>query len=315
MNEAATGPGTERLAAIDIGSNAIRLVVGELDSYGDIRVLKKIREPIRLGKDVFSQGEISEKTKSKAIEAFMKFRSILDDFEVGHTKAVATSALREARDRDQFVRDVHIKSGISIKVIDGIEEGRLIFSAVAQRMKLEDTLALLIDFGGGSVELTISDHGKPKATQTFKMGGVRILQIMQDRGLREQQMPQLIQEMIPQVRSFLGPYLKGHHFDLAIGTGGNFECLGKLRVAVLHKTSIFSMSYHEVQSITEHLMTLSIKERMDGLRLKSDRADVIVPAALLTQAIMETAEIDLLNVPHVGLREGILADLGKSLRQ
>ena len=301
----------ETLAAIDIGSNAIRLVIGEQDEHGDIRILKKLREPVRLGKDVFASGEISSKTCEKAIATFLKFRSLLKSHDVHLSRAVATSALRETRNRDSFIEQVRKETGIKIEVIDGLEEGRLIYSAVARRVHLEDRVAMLIDIGGGSVELTISDHGTLKGTQTFKLGTVRLLQMLEEKGLKERHLTSIIEQNIAPIKSFLATHLKNLHVDLAIGTGGNFECLGKLRVALLHKNSIFSMTRHELGQLVEHLQSMTIKERIQFLRLRPDRADVVIPAALVTQTIMQLAEIDLLAVPYVGLRDGILVDLGQ----
>ena len=303
----------DAIAAIDIGSNAIRMVIGALDDHGDIRILKKIREPVRLGKDVFSSGIISVKTREKAFIAFLKFQSLLKVHNVRHLKAVATSALREARDRDAFVAEVKKISGIEIDVIDGIEEGRLIFSAVAHRLDLHDRVALLIDIGGGSVELTIADHGERIATQTFKLGTVRLLQMLEDKGLKEKHLNELIAEHLTEARTFLDQTLKGRQIDFAIGTGGNFECLGKLRVALLHKNSIFSMSRDELLQLVQHLQSMSVKERIQFLRLRPDRADVVVPAALVSHAVMEIASANLLMIPYVGLREGILSDVGARL--
>jgi exopolyphosphatase/guanosine-5'-triphosphate,3'-diphosphate pyrophosphatase len=302
------------LAAIDIGSNAIRLVIGEMDSHGDIRILKKLREPVRLGKDVFASGQISSKTREKAIAAFRKFSDLLKSHGVAHSKAVATSALREARDRDSFVSEVAKSSGIRIEVIDGLEEGRLIFSAVTHRVDLRDQVAMLIDVGGGSVELTLADHGEPVATQTFPLGTVRMLQMLEEKGLKEKHLRQLIADHMKPAREFINQCRKKDlHVDVAIGTGGNYECLGKLRVALLHKSSIFSMSREELNWLCDHLLSMSVKERIEGLRLRPDRADVVVPAALVTQAVMEISEVDRLMIPYVGLRDGILADLGSRL--
>lgn len=300
----------ETIAAIDIGSNAIRLVIGELDDHGDIRILKKVREPVRLGKDVFAGGTISAKTREKALASFHKFKEILSSFGVHETKAVATSALREAKDRDSFVNEVAKASGIQIEVIDGLEEGRLIFSAVTHRVHLQDRIALLIDIGGGSVELTIADHGEIVGTQTFKLGTVRLLQMLEDKGLKEKHLPDLIQERLSDAKTFLKKTIGDRKIELAIGTGGNFECLGKLRVALLHKSSIFSMTRTELEELVAHLQSMSVKERIQYLRLRPDRADVVVPAALVTNAVMELAGVDILMVPYVGLREGILAALG-----
>lgn len=303
----------QSIAAIDIGSNAIRLVIGELDEHGDIRVVKKVREPVRLGEDVFANGTLSEKTIEKALAAFSKFKDLLKTHDVLHTKAVATSALREAKNRDTFIQQVKKDSGIQIDVIDGIQEGKYIFSAVSHRMDLNDKSALLIDIGGGSVELTLAYHGKPKHTQTFKMGTVRLLQLMNERKMKERQCKELIEELMTPVRDYLKKAMQDVHPDVAIGTGGNFECLGKLRVALLHRSSIFSMTRAELSKLSEHLLRMNSRDRIHVLRLRPDRADVVVPAAELTCAIMETAGIDLLQIPYVGLRDGILAELGSKL--
>lgn len=300
----------ESIAAIDIGSNAIRLVIGELDSHGDIRIVKKVREPVRLGEDVFSSGELGAKTREKALAAFMKFKDLLKSHDVRKSKAVATSALREAKNRDSFIQQVKKESGIDIDLIDGIQEGKYIFSAVSHRVDLNDKSVLLIDIGGGSVELTLADHGKPKHTQSFKLGTVRLLQLMNEKKMKERQCAEIIESQMAPVREFLKVAMRDVHPEIAIGTGGNFECLGKLRVALLHRSSIFSMTKTELTKLSAHLMKMNARDRIHVLRLRPDRADVVVPAAELTSAIMETAGIDLLQIPYVGLRDGILAELG-----
>ncbi len=304
-----SGQNPRRLAAIDVGSNAIRLVIGAIDSHGDISVVKKVREPVRLGEDVFSNGEISDKTLEKATAAFVKFREHLKEGDVKLVKAVATSALREAKNREAFVASIKAASGIQIDVIDGIEEGRMIFGAVSHRVNLNDKVALLIDIGGGSVELSIADHGRPIATQSFKLGTVRLLQQIEKQGLQEKNLRPMIDGLMGPVRDFLKKETGSLHIDVAIGTGGNFETMGKLRVALLHKSSIFSMTAKEVGELAAHLETMSVKERIQFLRLRPDRADVIIPASHVTRAVMELAQVDILAIPYVGLRDGILNDL------
>jgi exopolyphosphatase/guanosine-5'-triphosphate,3'-diphosphate pyrophosphatase len=302
------------IAAIDIGSNAIRLVLGEMTGHRDITLLKKVREPVRLGKDVFATGEISKKTAERAVETFKKFRGILKEADVHHVRAVATSALRETRNRDWFVSYVQAETGIKIEVIDGLEEARLIYTAVASRVDLHDKNALLIDIGGGSVELTISVKGRIKGVQTFKLGAVRLLQILEERDLKEKHLKNLLVELMAPVKTFVQSATKGVPIDVCVGTGGNFECLGKLRVALLNRNSIFSMTYHELSQLIEHLGSMSVKERIQYLRLRPDRADVVVPAALVIHAIMGFIPVEMLSIPYVGLRDGILADLGSKIR-
>jgi exopolyphosphatase / guanosine-5'-triphosphate,3'-diphosphate pyrophosphatase len=301
-------PGT-RLAAIDVGSNAIRLVIGEIDTSGEIRVLKKYRESVRLGKDTFSQGSISKKCAERTLETFVKFKTFLKEQNVKHVRAVGTSALREASNSKALVGEIAKLTGIQVEVIDGLEEGRLIFSAVANRVDLDGSRSVLIDIGGGSVEVTIAEGHKIKATRSFPLGTVRMLEILEQRGLKEKHLPPIIEENFRPVRNYLREQLKGKAVDFAIGTGGNFECLGKLRVALLSKTSIYSMTFEELTELTDHLASMTVKERVQFLRLKNDRADVVVPAALVTLAIMESIPTDTLNIPFVGLRDGILASL------
>lgn len=296
------------IGAIDIGSNAIRLVLGEVDHHGDIRVLKKIREPVRLGKDVFSSGSISPKTMERAIAAFVKFAGLLKSHRTVAVRAVATSALREAKNREAFVSEVASASGMKIDIIDGIEEARLVYMAVSRRMDLNGQTALLIDIGGGSVEMTISINNSVRDTQTFPLGTVRLLQMLDERGLKEKHLKPLIQEHLRAVREFVETTSKGQPIDVCVGTGGNLECLGKLRVALLNRSSIFSMTYHELVQLNEHLGSMSIKERIQFLRLRPDRADVIIPAGLVVQQIMGFLGTELLQIPFVGLRDGILAE-------
>lgn len=298
-----------RLAAIDVGSNAIRLVIGELDASGEVHVLKKYREGVRLGKDTFSEGVISKKCIERTLETFIKFKGFLKEHGVKHVRAVATSAMREASNSRALVGEVLKLTGINVEIIDGLEEGRLIFSAVANRVDLVGSRSVLIDVGGGSVEVTIADGQKITATQSFPLGTVRLLEALQARGLKEKHLPAVIEESLKPLRVFLREQLKDKPVDFAIGTGGNFECLGKLRVALLSKTSIYSMTYAELKELTDHLASMTVKERTQFLRLKNDRADVIVPAALVTIAIMGSIPTDTLNVPFVGLRDGILASL------
>jgi exopolyphosphatase/guanosine-5'-triphosphate,3'-diphosphate pyrophosphatase len=299
----------QNIAAIDIGSNAIRLVIGRVDEHGDIQALKKAREPVRLGKDAFGEGAISPKTVAKALAVFKKFSAMLKECDVRRYRAVGTAALREAKNREFFVQQAKAASGLSIDVIDGAEEAGLIFSAVSHRVNLADKTALLIDIGGGSVELTVSVSGRARASQTFKLGAVRLLQLMADRGWKERQLRDHLGRAMADAQAFLAEALRGEEVDLCIGTGGNFECLGKLRVALLHRNSIFSMTRDELSQLIEHLIGMSIKERVQFLRLRPDRADVVVPAALVTQEVMRMARSEVLFVPYVGLRDGLMAEL------
>ncbi len=303
----------QTIAAIDIGSNAIRLVVAKVNAQSEIRLIKKFREPVRLGEDVFSQGAISAKTVEKAVRAFQNFRQFMKDQNVAYAKAVATSAVREATNRDEFVKKIKDTTGIQIEIIDGREEARLIYSAVASKVDLQMQNSVLIDIGGGSVELTVTDHQTIVASESFRLGTVRLLNLLKERKLKEKQIKSVFLEHFPPIQKFLEIHTKDCKITSAIGTGGNFECLGKLRVALLNKTSVHSMTFMELHQIYEHLLSMSVRERIKFLRLRPDRADVIVPAALLAQEIMAATPVHTLMVPYVGLRDGILTELSHQI--
>ncbi|RYZ81145.1 MAG: hypothetical protein EOP06_24025, partial [Proteobacteria bacterium] len=147
-----------KFSAVDIGSNAIRMIVGETNQ-SEMRLLKKFRAPVRLGRDVFMSGKISEKTLAEAQEAFRKFAQTNEKHKVTRCRAVATSAVREAQNSDAFVKAVLGASGIKIEIIDGVEEARLVHNAIRRALDLDRKRVLSIDIGGGSVEITFSENG------------------------------------------------------------------------------------------------------------------------------------------------------------
>lgn len=298
----------KRLAAIDIGSNAIRMVIAEFSPKGLV-ALRKYRIPIRLGADVFEKGKISGKNLKMAARAFHKFQEIAEKSKVTRIRAVGTSALREAKNGKAFIELIMRKSNIRIDVIDGVEEARLIHLAVAKELHLESHHSLLIDIGGGSVELTFSDDGLMSATQSFPFGTVRTLDRMKKRNLSETQLSLIVGEYITPLSHFIHSHANDRPVEFAIGTGGNLEALGKLKSPILKKQSKSSLTFTELSDIIEYLKLLTVKERIERLEMRPDRADVILPAALVVQAVMRQAGLQKILVPYVGLKDGLLWSL------
>jgi exopolyphosphatase/guanosine-5'-triphosphate,3'-diphosphate pyrophosphatase len=301
-----------RIAAIDIGSNAIRLVIAEPSQLG-FHILKKVRAPIRLGKDVFSRGEIGKSIWNEASRAFREFADLLRSYQVSKVKAVATSALREARNRNAFVDLISVETGIFIEIVDGVREAQLIHTAVTKELHLDKYRALLIDIGGGSVELTISDNGSMISTHSFPFGTVRTINQLKKRKLRESALQSLIAEYLEPLAHFL----QSQHitkFDFAIGTGGNLEALAKLKPLLLNQDSRTMLSLKDVNEILQRLTLIPTKQRVRNLNMRPDRADVILPATLVVQMILQLANIQKLLIPGVGLKDGILWSLRQGLR-
>lgn len=293
-----------RWAAIDIGSNAIRMMIADYTPLG-FQVIKRYRIPIRLGADVFQDGKISGKNLKAAARAFEKFAKLSRKMGVSRMKAVGTSALREAKNRAAFVELMHRKSKIRVHVIDGIEEAQLIYAAIRQQVDLENHRCLLIDIGGGSVELTISQNGIMKDTCSFPFGTVRTLNLLKKRQLNESSINLVIGEYLKPISQFLDKHSSGS-FEFLVGSGGNLEALGKLKAQILKKSSPSSLNQNDLNQIIEKLRKMTIKERIEKLQMRPDRADVIIPATLIVQAVQRQAETSRLIIPYVGLRDGIL---------
>ena len=293
-----------RWAAIDIGSNAIRMIVADYTPLG-FKTIKKYRIPIRLGADVFSDGKISPSNFKASARAFERFHQVTDELGVTRLRAVGTSALREAKNKNSFIEHMRTKTDTRIEVIDGVEEARLIHEAIRQEVDLENHRCLLVDIGGGSVELTVSQKGMMIATSSFPFGTVRTLNLLKKRSLSEEGINLVIGEYVRPIADFLHQYATDR-LEFAVGTGGNLEALGRLKSQLLKKSSRTSLNQEELSLIIAKLKRMSIKDRIEKLDMRSDRADVIIPAAMVIQAVLRQANINRLVIPHVGLRDGIL---------
>ncbi|HUI31576.1 MAG TPA: Ppx/GppA phosphatase family protein [Candidatus Acidoferrales bacterium] len=303
------------LAAIDVGSNAIRLSIASVDGERKLSSLENLREPVRLGQDVFAKGLITDNTLEQAVDAFKKFKEAIDRNGVNWSKAVATSAVREAANRDMFIDSVAQRCGIDIVVIEPEEEARLIHLAIASKVNLKNKTAMLIDIGGGSTEVTLTADGSIVSTESYRMGAVRLLQLLssgvsgKEKRNGEKEFNQLVREYVESTQRRLKREIGGKKINICVGTGGNIETLGGLRKDLLGKERETSIELGELDAILKKLQALSFEERIQQLKMRPDRADVIVPASIILQQIAKLADVDEILIPKVGLKEGILINM------
>ena len=283
-------------AAIDIGSNAVRLLVGEVIERDDHPIIKKqtlVRVPIRLGEDVFDSGAIGNAKRDYLIKSLKAFRLLTEVYGLSYMRCCATSAMREATNGDEIRARVEIESGVYIEVINGKIEADLIYNTFWTQDLLKDRNYLYIDVGGGSTELTWLEKGKRVKSASFKVGTVRTLA-----GKVE---PQAWND----VESFLNELREEHGVLLAIGTGGNINRIFK----ETGKPFGEPLSTGDIHGQRERIASYSFEDRVKILRLRPDRADVVIPAADIFLRIMEYANIEEIFVPKVGLADGIIYDL------
>lgn len=302
-----------KVSAIDVGSNGMRMVVGEINESWQVNAIENLRLPVRLGQDVFRKGYLEEKTIQETEEAFLRFKHVAESFDVHHLRAVATSAAREARNNDLLVDRVFRTSGIEIEIISGEEEARLIHSAVAHVFDLRDKRTLLIDIGGGSIEVTLSTGRNIISTDSYTMGTVRLLEKLDTNSKSNRHFGKLVREYAEAARYHIEQDLGDQKIQICVGTGGNVEEIGHLRQKLFKAESERFITLEELEKLIEHLDRMTYEERMRKLKLRPDRADVILPASIVLHLIASEARVKEIAIPNVGLKDGILWDFAEEL--
>lgn len=283
-----------RLAAIDIGSNAARLLINDVivgpQGKVDFVKLTLVRVPLRLGFDVFEKGSISEQKSEMLVKTVKAYKHLLDVYEVKHLKTAATSAMRDAVNAVDILRHVKDETGIDIRVITGEEEATFIYeNHVADNMDANESY-LYIDVGGGSTELSFFSDGRLAAKESFNIGTIRLLK------------NQVTEEHWEEMRRFIQTKTKGYHHITAIGSGGNINKIFSLSKRKEGKP----LNLELLRSYYKEFSSLSLQQRISLYKLREDRADVIVPALLIYINVMRWADAEDIYVPKIGLADGLI---------
>lgn len=291
-----------RLAAIDIGSNAARLLISDVvrnkEGKPDFNKLNLVRVPLRLGFDVFEKKEISREKQEMIIQTIRAYKCLIDVYDVKYVKACATSAMRDAINGNEIIELVKNETGIEIKIISGDEEAAVIYeNHVAENLD-KDHSYLYIDVGGGSTELTFFSQNQLVFKQSFNVGTIRLLK------------NQVEEKHWDEIKNYIREKIKNHKQVVAIGTGGNIN-------------KVFSMSKKKdgkplaldlLKDYYKELSSFSLYERMRTYNLREDRADVILPALQIYINVMRWASIEEIFVPKIGLADGLLHTLYEEIR-
>lgn len=297
----------EHLAAIDIGSNAIRMAVARLEAQGNLEIVENSRVPVRLGKDAFTLGYFTEETIQMAVGTFHRFRNIAQVFDVKAIRAAATSAMREASNSHILIDRVAAQTGFQIEIINEIEEARLIHLAVQKVIDLKGKRALLIDIGGGSVEVTLSNENV-LSVESYALGTVRLLSKLEGSN-GSVNFNQLVSEYADKVRRRIQTQIGNENIDLCIATGGNAEEMGRLYKRLFKGEREDCITLSALEKLIETLNRLSLEERVQKLHLRPDRADVLLPAAVVLRMIANVAKVKEVLTPAIGLKDGLLLEL------
>lgn len=287
-----------RFAAVDIGSNAVRLLFCDVDVYQnhkDVKKISLIRLPIRLGEDVFTKKKISTKNTNQLIKALTAFKNLVDVYDAVAYRVCATSAFREAKNGKEVIEKVKKKTNITIEIIDGDTEAKLILETHVTDMLNPKGTFLYIDVGGGSTELSIIANGKPIQSKSFKIGTIRLKNNL------------VTESTWKEMNNWIEKSIKKHQPELAIGTGGNINKLYKM--CGLKDYKLFD--YKQLEEINFFIEQHSIDERILKLGLKTDRADVITHAAKVYLTVLAAAKVDKMFIPKLGLADGVVYQLSE----
>lgn len=303
------------LSAIDIGTNSFHLVVAKTNEQGLIKVISREKEVVRLGKSSSEMKNISEDAMERALTTLKRFKLISDSVKA-KIRAVATSATREALNRNEFIDRVYEKTGIEIEVVSGFEEARLIYLGVLQALPLFEKRILLIDVGGGSTEFLIGEKGNVIFANSIKIGAVRLNEkFFRDGKYKKKD----IEEAKLFVKSIINPVIrdiKEYNYDVVVGTSGTIMNLGSMIYADEKKSdpsefnfNNFTYSKDSLQSIVKKILkseNISQLKELEGL--DSDRADIITAGAIILEQIFLEQKIKEITLSSFALREGIIFD-------
>lgn len=287
-----------KYAAIDIGTNAARLLIGELfeeKGQSSVKKITYLRIPLRLGDDVFEDGKISNTKLEMFIKTISVFSLLAQIYDVKNIRAVATSAMRIAENSKNVITEINAQTGVKIEVISGDEEAKLILGGFSLLNIPKKKAFIVIDVGGGSTEISVFENGKRIASKSFELGTIRIL--------KGKTSPEIWSDLTMWIEENVD-VLEDH---LLFGTGGNIQ---KAHDIIAQKAND-SLSLIEIEKLQAELAPLSLTERMKRYSIKEERADVLVPALDIYIYILKELNIRTLQVPNIGLSDGMIYAMHK----
>lgn len=282
-----------RYAAIDIGSNAVRLLIADITQKEDGYGFKKntlVRVPLRLGDDAFLEQKISPKKITDLVKTMSAFKNLMDVYHVSKYLACATSAMREAQNGKEIIKLIKKNADIDLEIIEGQREANIIYSNHIEQNLDAKKSYLYIDVGGGSTELSVFVNKQPLASKSFNIGTIRILD-NQDKDETWEEMKEWVKAHTKDLKNLAG-----------IGTGGNINKLFRMS----GEKDDMPLTFLKLKTLYNELNAYSLKERITVMKLNQDRADVIIPASEIYLTIMKWTGIKQIYVPKVGMVDGII---------
>lgn len=296
-----------RVGVVDMGSNAIRLLASEFIAPSTYTELYTERVPVRLGHTVYQTGHLDPKAMESAVKTMARFRDVIDELDITHHRCVATSAVRESDNGHELVRDIRVATDLTLEMITGVEEARLVYWAARDRIPFNNDLWFMVDLGGGSLEVALVNGSGMRRAESHTIGSVRLHEVFADNADKPKRFRNLVDEYLAGLR-ILGitdaPETAG-----LVATGGNMEDLAALTRSKPDAKGVSVVSIEDLEGVIAELAELTYEQRIEDLGLREDRADVILPAAMVYARMARLVSAAAIHVPFVGLKEGVMLDL------
>ena len=293
----------KNLAAIDIGSNGARLLIKNVkeDTMGNVEFTKVLflRIPLRLGKDVFTLGEISEERERMMMCMIKSYKQLMKLYNVERYRACATSAMRDARNGAKILKKIKKETGIEIEILNGSEEAKILYNNSVESAESVNGKYAYVDVGGGSTEISVLSNGKLVGSCSYNIGTIRLLS------------GAVCPDVIDTMKADMTEYAKSYPGIIIVGSGGNINKLSRMFHESSKKSKHNILPVRNLQQIHDEMKPLSIKERIDKYGLKADRADVIIPAAEIFLNVAQALGCTEIHVPNISLADGIIDGMYK----
>jgi len=303
------------VAAIDIGSNAVRMEIAEVLPNGQVEVIERLQRAVRLGQDTFRRGRLGGRSMRAAVDVLRDFRTLLDLYRVDQVRAVATSAVREATNADMFLDRVYLTTGLTIDVIDTSEESRLTVSAVRQGMgtvfadRARETL--IADVGGGSTLLTILRGGEIVTSQSLRLGSVRLQELLIGVNLPPRRAAEMLRAHINNAVIALHGSLALDQIEVFVAVGGDARFAARQVGRPIGESGLAEVEIDRFDRLVDRCEKLSADELAKQFGLPFAEAETIVPALLVYQALLHRGKAERIVVSHVSMRDGLLLELAR----
>lgn len=302
----------EIVAAIDVGSNALRMQIAEIKGNGKTHILEDVRKAVTIGKDTFTYGKVRINTIYEVCEILSGFLKLIKEYRIKTYRAVTTSGVREAANRDYVLDQIHQKTGLTIEIINNAEERFLTYKAIQDKLDnyedIQEKGTVIVDIGSGGVELSLY-KGRLQFTEYIKVGSLRLREVLADLEKRTLDFPDIMEQFIESKIYLLQPIIDNYHIQNFVGLGGEMKTISSLCSKNISHNEPRKIQHAELKRLRDQLRTMTVDHITKELKVSQERAEILLPSVIIFLQFLEMTNAEFIYAPMVSLRDGLVADM------